>query len=157
MDISTIFDLQHAYWFWIGLGCLLLAAEMLGASGYLLWAGLAAILLGSILWLLPVEISPAAQAIIYSLVLILNTYFWWRWLKTRANKRPDTIKLNERSAQLIGKRALLIEDVQFGISRAKIGDSSWRVKCDEDLKAGNEVMIKGIDGATLIVGSLKDS
>jgi len=45
----------HPHWFWISLGCLLLAAEMLGASGYLLWSGVAAVLVGLIVWVVPVD------------------------------------------------------------------------------------------------------
>lgn len=40
-------------WFWVSLGGLLLAAEMLGASGYLLWSGVSAVIVGVIIWLLP--------------------------------------------------------------------------------------------------------
>lgn len=34
-------------WFWLSLGGVLLAAEMLGAGGYLLWSGVAALLVGA--------------------------------------------------------------------------------------------------------------
>ncbi len=43
----------HPHGFWLTLGGLLLAAEMLGTSGYLLWSGLAAILVGLVVWFLP--------------------------------------------------------------------------------------------------------
>ena len=33
--------IAHPHWFWLTLGGLLLAAEMLGTSGYLLWSGVA--------------------------------------------------------------------------------------------------------------------
>ncbi len=40
-------------WFWLSLGGLLLAAEMLGASGYMLWSGVAAVVVGILVWLFP--------------------------------------------------------------------------------------------------------
>ena len=40
--------------FWLSLGGLLLAAEMLGGNGYLLWSGVAAVITGILVWLLPV-------------------------------------------------------------------------------------------------------
>ena len=43
----------HAHIFWLTLGGLLLAAEMLGASGYLLWSGVAAVLTGLLVWIVP--------------------------------------------------------------------------------------------------------
>lgn len=151
MDIYGLSEISNYHWIWIGLGCLLLVAEMLGASGYLLWSGLAAILVGAVVWITPVEISLNTQAIAYAVVLIVNTYLWWRWLKHKASQQPQTFALNQRSQQLIGVRSLLLEDVTLGFSRIKIADSSWRVKCLDNLKLGDEVVVIDIDGATLIV------
>ncbi len=36
----------NPYGFWLSLGGLLLVAEMLGAGGYLLWSGIAAVIVG---------------------------------------------------------------------------------------------------------------
>lgn len=47
--------IAHPHWFWLTLGGLLLAAEMLGTSGYLLWSGLAAVIVGLIEWFVPVS------------------------------------------------------------------------------------------------------
>lgn len=43
----------HPHIFWLSLGGLLLAAEMLGGNGYLLWSGVAAVITGLVVWLLP--------------------------------------------------------------------------------------------------------
>ncbi len=40
--------LVHPHIFWLSLGGLLLAAEMLGGNGYLLWSGVAAVITGSV-------------------------------------------------------------------------------------------------------------
>ncbi|MDQ5892952.1 MAG: inner membrane protein, partial [Pseudomonadota bacterium] len=45
--------MENAHWFWLSLGGLLLAAEMLGASGYMLWSGLSAVLVGLLTWVMP--------------------------------------------------------------------------------------------------------
>lgn len=45
--------LVHPHIFWLSLGGLLLAAEMLGGNGYLLWSGVAAVITGLTVWLLP--------------------------------------------------------------------------------------------------------
>ena len=49
--------IAHPHWFWLTLGGLLLAAEMLGTSGYLLWSGLAAVLVGLIEWFFPFSLK----------------------------------------------------------------------------------------------------
>ncbi len=43
--------LVHPHIFWLSLGGLLLAAEMLGGNGYLLWSGVAAVITGLTVWL----------------------------------------------------------------------------------------------------------
>lgn len=44
----------HPHAFWLSLGGLLLAAEMLGGNGYLLWSRVAAVITRLVVWLLPV-------------------------------------------------------------------------------------------------------
>lgn len=43
----------HPHIFWLSLGGLLLAAEMLGGNGYLLWSGVSAVITGLVVWLVP--------------------------------------------------------------------------------------------------------
>ena len=45
----------HPHAFWLSLGGLLLAAEMLGGNGYLLWSGVAAVITGLLVWILPLD------------------------------------------------------------------------------------------------------
>lgn len=45
--------LTHPHIFWLSLGGLLLAAEMLGGNGYLLWSGIAGVVTGLLVWMLP--------------------------------------------------------------------------------------------------------
>ena len=47
--------LVHPHIFWLSLGGLLLAAEMLGGNGYLLWSGVAAVITGLVVWLVPLD------------------------------------------------------------------------------------------------------
>lgn len=49
----------HPHIFWLSLGGLLLAAEMLGGNGYLLWSGVAAVITGLVVWLVPLELGVA--------------------------------------------------------------------------------------------------
>lgn len=47
--------LAHPHIFWLSLGGLLLAAEMLGGNGYLLWSGIAGVVTGLLVWMLPLS------------------------------------------------------------------------------------------------------
>ncbi|GKW36127.1 NfeD family protein [Pectobacterium carotovorum] len=140
--------MENAHWFWLSLGGLLLAAEMLGASGYLLWSGLSAVLVGLLTWVMP--LGWPLQGTIFAILTIVTALLWWYWLRKRTLSRPQSM-LNQRGQQLVGLRATLTDPVINGFGRVNIGDSSWRVKSEQDLPAGTHVEVIAIDGITLHV------
>ncbi len=135
-------------WFWISLGGVLLIAEMLGAGGYLLWSGTSAVLVGALVWMLPM-MSWEMQGIIFTLLTVAVVILWWRWLRSRPKAVPSG--LNQRGNQMIGTRAVLTEPMHSGYGRITVGDGSWRMHAAEDLPVGTEVEVVAIDGITLQV------
>lgn len=141
-------------WFWLSLGGVLLAAEMLGAGGYLLWSGVAALLVGVLIWLLP-PLSWAWQGMIFAVLTVVVAYLWWYWLRRRpAAASGGSPVLNQRNRQLIGTRATLTEPMHNGMGRINIGDSSWRAQAVEDLPAGTEVEVVAVEGVTLVIRAI---
>ncbi|MBP2849166.1 NfeD family protein [Dickeya oryzae] len=140
--------LENAHWFWLSLGGLLLAAEMLGAAGYLLWSGVAALLTGILAWLLPLDW--AWQCIAFAVLTVIAALLWWQWLRRRLEKQPSPV-LNQRGQQLIGLHTTLSEPLVNGFGRVNIGDSSWRIQAEQDLPAGTVVEITAVEGITLQV------
>lgn len=138
--------IAHPHWFWLTLGGLLLAAEMLGTSGYLLWSGIAAVLVGLVEWLSP--FSWTAQGTLFALLTLVCVYLWYRWIRHRErHQQPNS--LNQRGNQLIGTHLTLDAPLINGIGHVKLGDSSWRVQADQDLPAGTQVIVTGVEGITL--------
>lgn len=141
-------------WFWLSLGGVLLAAEMLGAGGYLLWSGVAALLVGALIWLLP-PLSWAWQGMIFAVLTVVVAYLWWYWLRRRpATASGGSPVLNQRNRQLIGTRATLTEPMHNGMGRINIGDSSWRAQAAEDLPADTEVEVVAVEGVTLVIRAI---
>lgn len=140
--------LENAHWFWLSLGGLLLAAEMLGAAGYLLWSGVAALLTGILAWLLPLDW--AWQCIAFAVLTVIAALLWWQWLRRRLEKQPSPV-LNQRGQQLIGLHTTLSEPLVNGFGRVSIGDSSWRIQAEQELPAGTVVEITAVEGITLQV------
>lgn len=151
MDVELL--AENAHWVSLSLGALLLAAEMLGASGYLLWSGVSAVIIGLLTWVLP--LPWAWQGTLFAVLTIIIALLWWYWLRSRSRRITDATLLNQRSRQLIGVRATVTEAVEDGISRARIGDSTWRIKADEALPVGTTVEVIAVDGITLHVRALK--
>ena len=140
--------IAHPHWFWLTLGGLLLAAEMLGTSGYLLWSGLAAVLVGLIEWFFP--FSWTHQGMLFAVLTLLCVYFWYRWMRYReVSQQPNT--LNQRGSQMIGMHLTRDSTLKDGLGHVRIGDSSWRVQAKEDLPAGTPVIVTGVVGITLLI------
>ncbi|WP_042859103.1 NfeD family protein [Dickeya sp. NCPPB 3274] len=146
--MMVLLVLENAHWFWLSLGGLLLAAEMLGAGGYLLWSGIAALLTGILAWLLPLDWT--WQCIAFAVLTVAAALLWWQWLRRRIEKQPPPV-LNQRGQQLIGLHTTLTEPLVNGFGRVNIGDSSWRVQAEQDLPAGTVVEIIAVEGITLRV------
>ena len=116
--------LAHPHLFWLSLGGLLLAAEMLGGSGYLLWSGVAGVVTGALTWLLP--LSWEWQGTLFAVLTLLAAWLWSKWLRKRVKlQRPADAQLNQRGQQLIGRRLTLDAPLVNGRGHVRVGDSSW--------------------------------
>ncbi|WP_105634801.1 NfeD family protein [Cronobacter dublinensis] len=138
--------LSHPHVFWLCLGGLLLAAEMLGGNGFLLWSGVAAVATGLLAWLLPMGWE--WQGVSFALLMLVAVWLWWRLLSRRAGPRPDNA-LNQRGNQLVGQRFTLTQALINGRGQLTVGDSVWPVIADSDLPAGTAVEVVAIDGIRL--------
>ncbi|KHN49882.1 NfeD family protein [Pectobacterium fontis] len=146
MDIGLV--MENAHWFWLSLGGLLLAAEMLGASGYLLWSGVSALFVGLLVWAMP--FSWQWQGTAFAVLTMTIALLWWYWLRKRTLAQPQS-SLNQRGQQLVGLRATLSEPIVDGLGRVRIGDGTWRVKSAQDLAAGTHIEVFAVEGITLHV------
>lgn len=147
--------LVHPHIFWLSLGGVLLAAEMLGGNGYLLWSGVAAIVTGLLVWLLP--FGWEWQGALFAVLTLLAAWLWWRWLASRVRQQPRAdSQLNQRGQQLVGKVFTLDSSLSNGRGHMRVGDSSWPVCADTDLAAGTRVEVIAIEGITLRITPVSD-
>ncbi|MGS8099817.1 NfeD family protein [Providencia sp. PROV_01] len=135
-------------WFWLCLGGLLLIGELLGTAGYLLWSGIAAVLVGVIVWALPF-IGWEWQGILFAIFTVVSAVLWRNWLRSKQKNKADNV--NQISHQLIGVKGRLLSDTEEGFSRVRLADGSWRVYSDTPLSANTEVVVIAVDGITLQV------
>jgi membrane protein implicated in regulation of membrane protease activity len=137
-------------WNWVAIGILLLAFEIAVPGVYLLWLGLAAIIVG----LLSVMFANAgfwpweAQIIVFLMLSLVLAYFGQRMMSK--GDETDEPLLNQRSAQLLGRTATLSEPIAEGRGRIRLDDTTWRIK-GPDLPAGTRVKVTSVDGNDLAV------
>jgi membrane protein implicated in regulation of membrane protease activity len=137
-----------SYWDWLALGSLLLIFEVFGVGGYLLWTGLAAAIVGALLYLFP-GLPWSLQLLLFGSLSILTAVFWWRRQRVAA-KPSDQPGLNQRGSELQGRTFALHEAIVGGRGKIKAGDSLWLVT-GPDLPAGAQIRVIGQDGVLLKV------
>jgi len=98
---------QH--WFWLSLGLILGAIEMLAPGFFLMWLGLAAIIVGLLSWLVPGMIIPM-QVALFAVLSVLTVYAGKRFLKDNPIESDDPA-LNDKGARLTGEIVTVVEAI----------------------------------------------
>ncbi|TAM94643.1 MAG: NfeD family protein [Rhizobiaceae bacterium] len=138
-------------WNWMVLGFVLLILEILVPGVFLLWIGIAAVLVGA----LTLQLSHVgfwvwqAQVLLFLLLSIISAYIG-RQIMARAGGRSDQPLLNRRAEQLIGRTATLAEPIAEGRGRIRIGDTFWLVS-GPDLPVGTRVRVTAVKDMELVV------
>ena len=144
-------------WAWMGLGFTLLALELAIPGVFLMWVGLAAVAVGAVGLLgLPSSILGLpvggwdwqAQAVTFAALAVLFAVMGGRMTARRDNDEADD--LGRPGRRLLGRTGTLVDPIEGGIGRVKLGDTLWRVE-GSDMPAGTRVTVTGENGATLSV------
>lgn len=136
---------------WLILGVLLLIAEMIAPGAYLMFLGGAAILTGLLSFALPLPI--ALQVLIFAASSIASVYVAKRWFDVYPILSSAPL-LNARVAQMIGQTVEVIEPIEGGSGRVKVGDSVWSAT-GPDAEVGVRMKIVGAEGNRLSVEPLE--
>jgi inner membrane protein len=143
-----LFDLPVAdHWAWLILGALMVTAEMLAPGFFLMWIGGAALLVGLATAVLP--IGAELQLILFAVIAPAAVYAARRWFVTNAIQSADP-DLNNRGARLTGEVVTVVEALDGGRGRVKVGDSVWTAK-GANAPIGAKLRVTGCDGSVLLV------
>lgn len=138
-------------WSWWILGFVLLAAELVAPGVFLIWIGLAAIIVG-ILSLLLWETAFwtwQVQFILFAALSILLALAGRRFYSKNGNASDEPL-LNRRGESLIGRTATLHAPITEGRGRIQLDDTWWSV-IGPDLPAGTKVKVVSASGRELTV------
>ena len=149
-QITTFFD-QLGFWTWWIAAGLLVILEAVAPGAIFLWLGISGAVVGLVAWLYP-GLDWQMQTSLFAVLSVASIVVWRKFIKTRPSD-TDHPSLNERSKDLIGRELTLMEPLENGQGRTKIGDSIWLVE-GPDLAQGTRVVVKAIDGSTLSVEPL---
>ncbi len=134
-------------WLWMIAGVVMLITEVIAPGFFLLFIGSAAIATGAFALLFGLGL-PAQLALfaLYSLLALLVG----RRVYANSPEASSNPMLNDRSAQLIGKRVTAISAIDEHSGRVQVGDGQWSAR-GGPAQAGEPVRITGVEGNCLIV------
>ena len=142
-------------WSWIILGGILLAVELIAPGTFILWLGVAAILVGLISFV--IDWSWQEQGVGFAILAVASLVMWWRLIRParRNADASDQPFLNRRAQGFVGRVFTLEKPIVDGTGTVRIGDTVWRVT-GPDCAAGSRIRIARAEGATLFVERTRD-
>ena len=141
----------NAHWAWLTLGLVLAGLEMLVPGVYLIWLAVAALVTGALTFAL--DLSPPMQIVDFVFLSLIIAFSAKRVLGERPIKSSDPL-MNRRGARLVGETAVVVQAIEHGSGRVKLGDSEWIAR-GPDIAVGERVRVSGSEGAILLVEPLR--
>lgn len=132
---------------WVILGIILLITEMIAPGAYLMFLGGAAIFTGLLGFALPLSLP--LQLLVFALSSIASVYIAKRWFDVYPILSSAPL-LNARIAQMIGQTVEVVDPIQGGSGRVKVGDSVWAAS-GPDAAVGTRMRIVSAEGNQLAV------
>lgn len=140
-------DTISTHWFWLSLGLILGVTEMVAPGFFLMWLGLAALIVGILDYFLPITL--AYQVAMFATLSVLTVFAGKKFLQKNPIESDDA-NLNDRGARMIGEIVTVVKPIANGHGRVKVGDSVWNAR-GMDASMGASVRVIGSDGAVLLV------
>ena len=123
---------------------------MLVPGVYLIWLALAAIVTGVLT--LTLDLSLPVQVVDFVFLSLIIAFSAKRFLRDRPIESSDPL-MNRRGARMVGETALVVQAIEHGSGRVKLGDSEWIAR-GPNIAVGERVRISGSEGAILLVEPL---
>ena len=134
-------------WNWFILAAVLFLLELMMPGVFMLWLGIAAILVGIIST--AVTWSWQAQCIAFAVFAVASVPAW-RHFARKVEKPSESPFLNRRADGYVGRVFTLDKPIVDGFGTIRIDDTVWRVS-GADRPAGSRVKVSRVDGANLMV------
>lgn len=152
MDFIIDAFANHGTWAWLSLAAILLAAELLTGTTYLLWFSVAAAITAIVSFLVP-ALDMTSEFILFSVFSVITVFVGRKLLPP--DKKPEKNDINAPDARMMGETVIASEDFQAGLGAVKHNDTRWRALCETtNPKIGDILKVTKVDGATLFVSPI---
>lgn len=142
---------QLTAWHWLILGVVLLGAELLTGSTYILWPAVSALAVGILLFI-ATGMGWELQMLLFFL-LSITTLVLGRTHLQKLVKGGEPSDLNDPGKAMIGRQVKAAADFSGTEGRVNVGDTQWSARLEIGTAvAGDLLRVQSVEGATLIVG-----
>ena len=143
------------WWIWIVGGFALILTELAIPSFFIIWFGLGALLVGTLLLILP-ELSLTAQLALWTVTSLAMVALWFRVFKQSFRKT----RIGSAEGETIGEIGLLVSAIapfqrgKVRFQRPVLGSEEWACLADVEIAAGERVKVLAVEGSFLKVGKV---
>lgn len=141
------------YWHWVVFGVLLVLSEIALTTFFIFWFGIAAIIMGAILYFMP-SLSLSVQVFVWTILSSILAFFWFKYLKPLSIDRTKAGLSREAILGEVGQVISAPSTDRRGRMRFPapiLGDDEWLIISSEPLVEGDRVRVKDVSGNSLIV------
>ncbi|WP_040260126.1 NfeD family protein [Pseudomonas massiliensis] len=148
-------DIQ--WWYWAVGGTVLVLLELLVASFFILWFGIAALLVAALVWTLP-GLGLGPQLLAWGAASVLLTLLWFKVLRANVQGGPQW-----SAADALGEVGLLTSEVtpfqrgKVRFQKPLLGAEEWPCVADTRIEAGDRVRVTAVEGNLVRVGPASSS
>ncbi|UZW56883.1 NfeD family protein [Sphingobium sp. JS3065] len=135
------------HWGWLVFAALLGVGEVLMPGVFLIWVALAAAVTGLIALAFPISVP--SQLLLFAGLCLVSVWGGRRWYTANPVDSQDPL-LNDRTARLVGEIVTVVEPIDNGHGRVKVGDSVWSCR-GPDAPVGARVRVIGAEASELKV------
>jgi inner membrane protein len=139
---------QLSHWHWWILAVALVILEVFAPGAFFLWLGIAAGVVGALVYLMP-SLGWEYQVLAFSLLSVISIIVWRKFFRAQPSD-TDQPNLNRRGEQYVGRLFTLNEPIVDGLGKIRVDDSTWKIR-GEDCPVGSQVEVTGVDGTILKV------
>lgn len=146
-------EIDVLYWHWVVFGVVLMLSEIIITTFFILWFGIAAILMGGVVFLLP-GIDLSWQILIWTVMSSLLAFFWFKYLKPLSIDRTKAGLSREAIVGEVGQVISVPHEGKRGKLRFPapiLGADEWLILSQDSLAEGDRVRVKDVSGNSLVV------
>lgn len=143
-------------WHWAVFGVALVLSELLITTFFILWFGVAAILVGVLLLIVP-GMSLSVQIFLWTLLSVVLAIAWFKYLKPLSVDRTKAGLSKEAILGEVGQVIAVPSGERRGQLRFPVpilGEAEWDIITQDELSEGDRVRVIDVAGNALVVAAV---